>query len=65
MKYPDEEKVSFNGPCSSRVDPAFVIKSIFEGGDGVFVAGCHRGGSVILSKGTTYSKKNSSPESVV
>jgi len=30
-------------PCSSRVDPAFVIKAIFEGADGVFVAGCHPG----------------------
>ena len=42
MKYPDEVKI-VQVPCSSRVDPAFVIKSIFEGADGVFVAGCHPG----------------------
>ena len=42
MKYPDGVKV-IQVPCSSRVDPAFVIKSIFDGADGVFVAGCHPG----------------------
>jgi len=42
MKYPDGVKL-VQVPCSSRVDPAFVIKTIFEGADGVFVAGCHPG----------------------
>lgn len=42
MKYPDGVKL-IQVPCSSRVDPAFVIKAIFEGADGVFVAGCHPG----------------------
>ncbi|HVN97207.1 MAG TPA: hydrogenase iron-sulfur subunit [Syntrophorhabdaceae bacterium] len=42
MKYPDGVKV-IQVPCSSRVDPAFVIKSILEGADGAFVAGCHPG----------------------
>ncbi len=42
MKYPDGVKL-VQVPCSSRVDPAFVIKAIFEGADGVFVAGCHPG----------------------
>lgn len=42
MKYPDGVKL-VQVPCSSRVDPAFIIKSIFEGADGVFVAGCHPG----------------------
>jgi F420-non-reducing hydrogenase iron-sulfur subunit len=42
MKYPDGVKL-IQVPCSSRVDPAFVIKSVFEGADGVFVAGCHPG----------------------
>ena len=42
MKYPDGVKI-IQVPCSSRVDPAFVIKSILEGADGVFVAGCHPG----------------------
>jgi F420-non-reducing hydrogenase iron-sulfur subunit len=42
MKYPDGVKI-IQVPCSSRVDPAFVIKSILDGADGVFVAGCHPG----------------------
>ncbi len=42
LKYPDGIKI-IQVPCSSRVDPAFVIKAIFEGADGVFVAGCHPG----------------------
>jgi F420-non-reducing hydrogenase iron-sulfur subunit len=42
MKYPDGVRL-IQVPCSSRVDPAFVIKSIFDGADGVFVAGCHPG----------------------
>ena len=42
MKYPDGVKL-IQVPCSSRVDPAFVIKAIIEGADGVFVAGCHPG----------------------
>lgn len=42
MKYPDGIKL-IQVPCSSRVDPAFVLKAIFEGADGVFVAGCHPG----------------------
>ncbi len=42
LKYPEGIKM-VQVPCSSRVDPAFVIKAIFEGADGVFVAGCHPG----------------------
>jgi F420-non-reducing hydrogenase iron-sulfur subunit len=42
MKYPEGVKL-VQVPCSSRVDPAFVLKAIFEGADGVFVAGCHPG----------------------
>ncbi len=42
LKYPEGVKL-VQVPCSSRVDPAFIIKAIFEGADGVFVAGCHPG----------------------
>lgn len=42
LKYPEAVKV-IQVPCSSRVDPAFVIKAIFEGADGIFVSGCHPG----------------------
>jgi len=42
LKYPDGVRL-IQVPCSSMVDPAFVLKAIFEGADGVFVAGCHPG----------------------
>ncbi len=42
MKYPEGVKL-IQVPCSSRVDPALIIKSIMEGSDAVFVAGCHPG----------------------
>ena len=42
MKYPQGVKL-VQVPCSSRVDPAFIIKAIMEGADAVFVAGCHPG----------------------
>ncbi len=42
MKYPTGVRI-VQVPCSSRVDPAFVIKAILEGADGVFVGGCHPG----------------------
>lgn len=29
--------------CSSRVDPAFILKAFLNGADGVLVAGCHLG----------------------
>jgi coenzyme F420-reducing hydrogenase delta subunit len=30
-------------PCSSRVNPLFVIKALERGADGVIVSGCHTG----------------------
>ena len=29
--------------CSGRVEPAFVLKALLDGADGVLVAGCHPG----------------------
>jgi F420-non-reducing hydrogenase iron-sulfur subunit len=55
MKYPDGVKL-VQVPCSSRVDPAFVIKAIFEGADGVFVAGCHPGDCHFI-KGNYYTRR--------
>ena len=55
MKYPEGVKV-IQVPCSSRVDPAFVIKAIFEGADGVFVAGCHPGDCHFI-KGNYYTRR--------
>jgi F420-non-reducing hydrogenase iron-sulfur subunit len=29
--------------CSSRIDPAFILKAFLQGADGVLVTGCHLG----------------------
>jgi len=29
--------------CSGRIEPVFVIKALYEGADGVLIAGCHPG----------------------
>ncbi len=42
LKYPEGVTI-IQVPCSSRVDPALIIKALLEGADGVFVAGCHPG----------------------
>ena len=55
LKYPDGVKL-IQVPCSSRVDPAFVLKAIFEGADGVFVAGCHPGDCHFI-KGNFYTRR--------
>jgi F420-non-reducing hydrogenase iron-sulfur subunit len=55
MKYPEGVKL-VQVPCSSRVDPAFVIKAIVEGADGVFVAGCHPGDCHFI-KGNYYTRR--------
>jgi F420-non-reducing hydrogenase iron-sulfur subunit len=55
MKYPEGVKL-LQVPCSSRVDPAFVIKAIVEGADGVFVAGCHPGDCHFI-KGNYYTRR--------
>ena len=55
LKYPDGVKI-VQVPCSSRVDPAFILKAIFEGADGVFVAGCHIGDCHYI-KGNYYTRR--------
>jgi F420-non-reducing hydrogenase iron-sulfur subunit len=55
MKYPEGVKL-IQVPCSSRVDPAFAIKAILEGADGVFVAGCHPGDCHFI-KGNYYTRR--------
>jgi F420-non-reducing hydrogenase iron-sulfur subunit len=42
MKYPTNLK-SIRVMCSGRVDPAFVLKALRKGVDGVLIAGCHPG----------------------
>lgn len=55
MKYPEGIKL-IEVPCSSRVDPAFIIKALVEGVDGVFVAGCHPGDCHFI-KGNYYTRR--------
>jgi len=42
MKYPADVKV-IRVPCSSRVNPQFIIRAFQKGADGVLVCGCHPG----------------------
>ena len=42
MKYPPNVRV-IRLPCSSRVNPQFVLRAFQKGADGVLVCGCHPG----------------------
>ena len=42
MSYPANVRV-IRVPCSSRVNPLFVLRSFQRGADGVIIAGCHPG----------------------
>ncbi len=42
MKYPADVRV-VRVPCSSRVNPQFVLRAFQKGCDGVLVCGCHPG----------------------
>jgi len=42
FQYPTNPKV-IRVPCSGRINPMFIIKSLYEGIDGVWVSGCHPG----------------------
>lgn len=42
IQYPPNIRV-IRVPCSSRVNPLFILKALQEGIDGVLVAGCHPG----------------------
>lgn len=42
MSYPPNVRV-IRVPCSSRVNPSFIIRAFQRGADGVLVAGCHPG----------------------
>jgi F420-non-reducing hydrogenase iron-sulfur subunit len=42
MKYPANIRM-LRVMCSGRVDPAFVLRAISKGADGVMIAGCHPG----------------------
>ena len=42
MSYPQNIRI-IRVPCSGRVDPLFVVKTLLDGADGVMVLGCHPG----------------------
>ena len=42
IKYPPNVRM-IRVMCSGRVDPAFVLRAISHGADGVMIAGCHPG----------------------
>lgn len=42
MSYPQNVRI-IRVPCSGRVDPLFVVKTLLDGADGVMVLGCHPG----------------------
>lgn len=48
IQYPPNIRV-LRVPCSGRVDPMFILKSLQNGFDGVLVSGCHPGDCHYLS----------------
>ncbi len=42
FQYPPTVKI-LRVMCSSRVEPAFILKALTDGADGVLIAGCHIG----------------------
>ncbi len=42
LQYPPNVRV-VRVPCSGRVNPAYILKALQEGADGVLVSGCHPG----------------------
>ena len=42
IQYPPNVRV-IRVPCSSRINPLFIVKALQQGIDGVLVAGCHPG----------------------
>jgi len=48
IQYPPSIRV-VRVPCSGRVNPYFIIKSLTDGWDGVVVSGCHPGDCHYLS----------------
>lgn len=42
ITYPENVRL-IRVPCSGRIDPVFVLRSLQEGADGVLISGCHPG----------------------
>ncbi|ACX52439.1 methyl-viologen-reducing hydrogenase delta subunit [Ammonifex degensii KC4] len=55
FSYPPNVRI-IRVPCSSRVNPQFVLRAFAEGADGVLVAGCHPGDCHYV-KGNYYARR--------
>ena len=55
IQYPPDIRI-IRVPCSSRVDPWFIIKSLQAHADGVLVSGCHPGDCHYIS-GNYYARR--------
>jgi coenzyme F420-reducing hydrogenase delta subunit len=55
IQYPPNIRV-IRIPCSGRVNPFFILKSLQEGWDGVLVSGCHPGDCHYLT-GNYYARR--------
>ncbi|MBM3189723.1 MAG: hydrogenase iron-sulfur subunit [Chloroflexi bacterium] len=55
IQYPPNIRI-IRVPCSGRVNPHFVIKSLQSGADGVLVSGCHPGDCHYIS-GNYYARR--------
>jgi len=55
LEYPPNVRI-IRVPCSGRVNPLFVIKSLMQGADGVLISGCHTG-DCHYSEGNFYARR--------
>ena len=55
LQYPSNIRI-IRVPCSGRVNPFYIVKSLQEGWDGVLVSGCHPGDCHYLS-GNYYARR--------
>ena len=55
IQYPPNVRI-IRVPCSGRVNPVFIIRSLQSGADGVLVSGCHPGDCHYIS-GNYYARR--------
>lgn len=55
IQYPPNIRI-IRVPCSGRINPLFIIKSLQSGADGVLVSGCHPGDCHYIS-GNYYARR--------
>lgn len=55
LEYPPNVRI-IRVPCSGRVNPLFVIRSLMQGADGVLISGCHTG-DCHYSEGNFYARR--------